>query len=728
MWSSRRFSSFLLLALTFLSVNISVRAYDDEAEQYDVKARVVRISLISGEVSLKRKGNTDWERARLNFPRVEGDTVSTDRESRLEIQIDARNFVRLAPSSTLQFVALRDEGVALSLTEGTATVRLSKFDREHEYFEIDAPKTTMAAEKKGLYRIDVPLDGRVRLTVGDGGSARIYSDTSGFALRDGRTAELVIDGPNTGDWEFIATGPRDAIDDWVNDRERYLAQRLRYDVQYYDEYLWGAEDLDAYGDWGYTADYGWIWRPHGSSVSVYTDWAPYRYGHWVWCPPYGWTWVGYEPWGWAPYHYGRWVYYNNYWAWCPRSSYYRDYSWWRPALVAFVIVGDNYCWYPLGYHQRDPHSHYYNQPGHLTPLRADELARLRRVNPAQLRAVTTANAALLGTENLKPRRADDVLARRAIGSETLRSGLPARAPARASTTASGTGEMTVGRPARANSSSQPLERSTGAAARTPGVPLDDELRRSRVLNGRDARPAAPVVNSSTRTSTEVETRPTGAVTRPPRTSPDRNDSMDRTPDEPRPERRAVNPSNPVGDTPSRPTRIEPSVPSDPGDRPARSRERSESARPERRSESPQPTYQPPQQRSEPPPRVEAPQRSEPPPQRVETPRSEAPQRSEPPSRPARPDNDDRPSRSESPRSEPSRSEPTRSEPSRSEPSRSEPSRSEPSRSEPSRSEPSRSEPSRSEPSRSEPARSEPSRAEPRSEPAREPAKPDRPRR
>ena len=171
------------------------------------------------------------------------------------------------------------------------------------------------------------------MTVRDGGSARIYSDTSGFALRDGRTAELVIDGPNAGDWEFVATASLDAIDDWVNDRERYLAQRLRYDVQYYDEYLWGAEDLDAYGDWAYTTDYGWIWRPHGSSVSVYTDWAPYRYGHWVWCPPYGWTWVGYEPWGWAPYHYGRWVYYNNYWGWAPGPIYERPY--YSPALVAW---------------------------------------------------------------------------------------------------------------------------------------------------------------------------------------------------------------------------------------------------------------------------------------------------------------------------------------------------------------------------------------------------------
>src|SRR5262249_31637375 len=151
------------------------------------KARVVRISLIDGEVNLKRNGNQDWERVKLNFPLVEGDTVSTGKDGRLEIQMDARNFLRLTANTVMRIVTLRDEGIALSVVEGTATLRLAKFDRSHEYFEIDAPKTTLAAEKTGLYRIDVPSDGRVRLTVRDGGSARIYSDTSGFALRDGRT-------------------------------------------------------------------------------------------------------------------------------------------------------------------------------------------------------------------------------------------------------------------------------------------------------------------------------------------------------------------------------------------------------------------------------------------------------------------------------------------------------------------------------------------------------------
>src|SRR6185295_19715443 len=82
--------SILSLLLVFLTTTIVARAADDDddGDEYDVKARVVRISLISGEVNLKRNGNTDWEHARLNFPLVEGDTVATDRDSRLEIQID----------------------------------------------------------------------------------------------------------------------------------------------------------------------------------------------------------------------------------------------------------------------------------------------------------------------------------------------------------------------------------------------------------------------------------------------------------------------------------------------------------------------------------------------------------------------------------------------------------------------------------------------------------------
>jgi uncharacterized protein DUF6600 len=724
------YTTILSLFLTLFAVNVSARAADDDGEDYDEKARVVRISLIKGEVSLKRNGNNDWERARLNFPLVEGDTVSTDRESRLEIQIDARNFVRLESNSILRIVTLRDEGVALSVVEGTASVRLAKFDSDHEYFEVDAPKTTMAAEKKGLYRIDVDRDGRVRLTARDGGRARIYSETSGFTLRDGRTAELIFQGADAGDWELLAAGPRDSWDSWIDDRETYLAQRMRYDNKYYDNYVWGAEDLDAYGTWAYANDYGWIWQPNVTIINNYPNWAPYRHGYWTWCPPYGWTWVGYEPWGWAPYHYGRWVYYNNYWAWCPRSQYYRHRSWWRPALVAFHIsFGDHISWYPLSYHHRDPRSRYFHDRDRLTPMRERELADLRRVNPAQLRAVTSARAADFGGGGGRFQTADQALARRVMSAEPVRGDLPLR-PARVSGggptgAASGDigGRMITARPARVPPREGITDRPTGAAARTPGVSLDNDLRRTRILNGREPRTVVSTDNASPDAS---ESRPTGAVVRPTRPAhvpvdrPDQTtvgrEATDNTTDRPaRPARtypqqeRPVNSDTPViNDSaprerrpPTAPTRPPTSEIETPAERPVRP-ERSDRperierpARPERnqqpvetdrperperreRTETPAPrpdpparSYEPPPSRSAPAPREERPQRYEPPPRHDPPPRSDPPpQRSEPApqrSEPAPQRSDPPPQRSEP---APQHSEPAQrpDPPARSEPS------------------------------------------------------------
>ncbi len=734
--------------LLFLFSADPIRANQDEGEDYEVKARVARISLINGQVNLKRNGSSDWERARVNFPLVEGDTLATERDSRLEIQVDARNFVRVEASSILRILTLRDEGVALSIVEGTASVRLAKFDPDREYFEVDAPKVTLAAERKGLYRIDVERDGRVRMTARDGGRARIYSETSGFALREGRTAELIFDGTGSGDWEFFVAASHDSWDRWVDDRERHLAERLRYDTQYYDNDIWGAEDLDAYGNWVYVNDYGWIWRPHITVINNYQDWAPYRYGQWTWCPPYGWTWVGYEPWGWAPYHYGRWVYYNNYWAWCPRSYYYRHRSWWRPSLVAFHIsVGNQICWYPLSYYHRDPRSHYYRRPERerLTPLRREEIANLRRVSPAHQRAVSSVAARDFGSDSVRLRAASPELARRAINAEPLRGDLPVR-PANVSR-GGGDERFTAARPARVTPRVDMPDRQTGAAVRTPGLPLDNELRRSRILQGRE-----PVISAPAESPISIapEARPTGAVTRPARPTRqlDQRDEIERggirnpqaderparssrdisPPERPsvpdvneparQPEPQVVSPARPSRverETPSRPGRINESDRTEEGERPVRVERREPPARPDRtdrierpqpreqeakpRSEPPARQYEPPPQRSEPAPSYEPPARPDPPQQHSEPtrryeppPRAEPAPRYEPPSQRSEPP----PQRSEpAPRHEPP---PQRSEPP---PQRSEPVRNDP---------PPRSEPA---PQRSEPVRNDPP---PRSDP------------
>ncbi|HEX8424001.1 MAG TPA: DUF6600 domain-containing protein, partial [Pyrinomonadaceae bacterium] len=440
--------------------------------------------------------------AALNLPLVEGDRLATGAGARVEIQIDARNFVRLGEYSTLDIVTLRDEGVALSVPEGTATLRLARFDNDREYFEIDAPKTTLAAEQKGAYRLDVAQNGNVRVTVREGGRARLYSETSGFTLRDGRTAELVYsDAAPDGDWELSATRSGDQWDAWVDERERFLASRLRYDRRdrYYDNNVWGAEELDAYGDWVDSGEFGYVWRPHVTVINNYHDWAPYRYGHWRWVSPYGWTWVGDEPWGWAPYHYGRWVYVNNYWCWAPRGyAGYARRSWWRPALVAFVSFGDSYdsnvCWYPLGYRQRDPRSNFYRRAVNRA-IEQQRHANLNSVNPIYQRAVTTMQARQFGRLTARGQPATKELAMRAVATEPVRGGLRLR-PVEADLRTPSDGQTPVVRERKGDAlvvrnptdpSRVLVERKTGASVRKPGFALDEELRRGRIYNNREPR-------------------------------------------------------------------------------------------------------------------------------------------------------------------------------------------------------------------------------------------------
>ncbi len=345
----------LFCGLALLLCAAAVYADDDVQDDVDpgVDARVSRISFIRGNAQIRREGSQDWEKAVLNLPVVEGDEIMTDGDGRLEIQLSIYTHIRLAESTYLKVVGLKDGAVALSLSEGTLSARLTKFDKDKGYFEIDAPETTIAIQKAGMYRVDAGRPGAssdVRITVADSGQAHVYSDNSGFTLKNGRSATLKIEGPLAGEWETVdADRYADEFDSWALERDATIAKRLKdaYYDKYYDQDIYGAEDLDDNGQWIYTRKYGYVWRPYRSVTSTYSNWSPYRYGNWRWVPPFGWTWVNDEPWGWATYHHGRWFYDDGYWNWSPYGYVRTSRSWWYPALVGVRIVNQNIYWYPL---------------------------------------------------------------------------------------------------------------------------------------------------------------------------------------------------------------------------------------------------------------------------------------------------------------------------------------------------------------------------------------------
>jgi len=497
----------------------------DDPDVPDVTARVARISFIRGYAQVKRADGDDWETATLNLPLVEGDEIATGLDSRIEIQFDNAQFLRLAENSYVKLTVLKDEGTALSLSLGTLSLTITRFDKDRSYFEIDAPKTTLAIQKTGQYRIDAGNIGaeQVRVAVDGGGEVRVYSETAGFSLKSGRSARVFISGDNAGEWENEdLAGYADDFDKWSLERDDLVAQSLAsaYYGKYYDQDIYGANDLNGYGSWVNLNSYGNVWQPSPTAIGLYANWSPYRYGAWRWIAPFGWTWVNDEPWGWATYHYGRWFYNSGNWYWSPYSYYRPVRSWWFPALVAFNSFNNNVYWYPLSYHHHycNYNAYYNNHHGGgqvnnppapvIGPIaqvpKPRNIALGDEIPPA---AVVAVSADDFGKRNVartaQLKIAKDVLAQ--TPDYTAKQILPER-----SAVLKRAGSDIVSERPRSDAIAAGTK--VGAARRSSNIPLDIELRSTRMLGGRAPVSDTPVTDGETG---NAEPRTTGAVERQP---------------------------------------------------------------------------------------------------------------------------------------------------------------------------------------------------------------------
>jgi len=290
---------------------------------------VARISLLSGDVTVRRGDSGEEIAAELNAPLVTRDHVFTNRGSRAEIQFDWATTLRMAPESEVRLSELADRDYRIQLAEGMITFRVLR-DTDAD-IEISTPTASIHPKDKGIYRIEVRPDFSTEITVRSG-KADVFVGSDFSPLRSGQT--LVVRGdPSNPERNFVATIPQDDWDRWNESRDRDFERSDSY--KYVSRDIHGADDLYGHGRWVYDSPYGWVWVP-----TVAASWAPYRDGRWYWADYYGWTWVSSDPWGWAPYHYGRWYQAPRYgWVWYPGAVGPRHY--WRPALVSFFGWGVN---------------------------------------------------------------------------------------------------------------------------------------------------------------------------------------------------------------------------------------------------------------------------------------------------------------------------------------------------------------------------------------------------
>ncbi len=316
----------------------------------DQIGRIARISMIEGEVSYQRLSDgQSWYDASLNLPLNERDQLYSGPNGRAEIQLSGRNLVRIDRNSNLRFSQFNTGTIQFALPVGTATFRVDSLDRRQfnvvdandlgkddpVYFEVDTPIVAITFLKEGNYRVNVREDGTTEVIVRRG-QAEVYNKEIGtVAVKQGR--RIVVDGQDVNFFQIARLDDKDNWDRWNDRRDDDLFSRIENSrsARYVPVAVPGVYDLDYYGDWYESPDYGWVWSPR----SVAVGWAPYRAGYWRYYSGWGWTWVSYEPWGWVPYHYGRWAWYRSRWCWVPTVSV----GWgWAPHQVAFFGWGGGY--------------------------------------------------------------------------------------------------------------------------------------------------------------------------------------------------------------------------------------------------------------------------------------------------------------------------------------------------------------------------------------------------
>src|ERR1700688_4907690 len=201
-----------------LLVALSSYALPAVADDDDPPSRVARLAYARGSVSFQPAGTDDWVTAGVNRPATTGDKLWSDRDGRVELQLDG-SLIRLSNNTGFSFLNLSDSVTQIQLSAGTLLVRVRRLD-DNETYEIDTPNLAFSVLRPGLYRITVNDAGdstaiRIRSGEGEvtGGGAAYTVHANDFVTFSG-TDQLSAESDGNGDRE-------DQFDSWAANRDRH---------------------------------------------------------------------------------------------------------------------------------------------------------------------------------------------------------------------------------------------------------------------------------------------------------------------------------------------------------------------------------------------------------------------------------------------------------------------------------------------------------------------------
>src|SRR5579862_9096185 len=145
---------------------------------------VARISVVNGEVSVRRGDSGEWVAASVNAPLMVEDRLATGAGSRAEVQFDSANLIRIGANAEIRMAQVDYGRINLQVAHGTVTFRVLRDSKAQ--VELATPPVSVSPAQIGSYRIFVQEDGQTEITVRQG-QAEIYTPRGSEPLQAGQT-------------------------------------------------------------------------------------------------------------------------------------------------------------------------------------------------------------------------------------------------------------------------------------------------------------------------------------------------------------------------------------------------------------------------------------------------------------------------------------------------------------------------------------------------------------
>ena len=251
-------------------------------EKYLISAKAGGINLVTGNVTVERKGD-DRQRALTSTDDLRtGDSVITGAGGRVEVLLNPGSYMRMDENSEFELTDASLDQLLVKLVKGSAIVEVTGADDVELSLGINTPQANALIIKGGIYRFNVLpnetteiLVRKGRVLFGKGMTEMVKGGKKVIIGRDGSVVEIVK----------LNKKEQDTLDLWSKDRAETLARanrklQSRPLLTAFNDYSW-----DLWNGWGQSSRYGslgfWV---YSSSARSYCFLPVGSRG---WSSPYG---------------------------------------------------------------------------------------------------------------------------------------------------------------------------------------------------------------------------------------------------------------------------------------------------------------------------------------------------------------------------------------------------------------------------------------------------------